>query len=75
MSIAVDEVESANPTGASANIPLIARAAFVTMAGITTLRGCGLVEEGNLNGESKKRRGGERNKRFHVNDLIHYCLN
>lgn len=56
MSIAVDEVESANPTGASANIPLIARAAFFTMAGITTLRECGLVEEGNLNGESKKRR-------------------
>ena len=51
MSIAVDEVERANPTGASANIPLIARAAFVTMAGITTLRGCELVEEGNLNGE------------------------
>ena len=74
MTIAVDEVERANPTGASANIPLIARAAFVTMAGITTLRGCGLVEEGNLNGESKREEG-ERNKRFHVNDLIHYCLN
>ena len=56
MSIAVDEVERANPTGASANIPLIARAAFVTMAGITTLRGCELVEEGNLNGEEYERK-------------------
>lgn len=56
MTIAVDEVERANPTGASANIPLIARAAFVTMAGITTLRGCGLVEEGNLNGEEYERK-------------------